>query len=217
MRSRSLVILAAILSLGAGRLVAEQSVFASRLTAASRPALARICSRISQDPVVEGTFTQTKHLKRLSKDFVSKGRFIFAVDRGILWDVRVPFPSTTVITRDRLVQRTPQGGTSVLDGSANPVFRRFADTLQAVFSGNLKTIEEEFDLFFTDRGDASWRLGLVPKDSAMRAVVSTMEIGGDTSVREVLVSEAGEDTVRYSFSDVRTPAALTADEEKLFF
>jgi Outer membrane lipoprotein carrier protein LolA len=216
MSPRSLL-LVAVLSLAAGKVVADQSVFSSPLTAAGRPALSRICARISQETVVEGAFTQTKHLKRLSKDFVSRGRFIFAVDKGILWEVVTPFPSTTIITRARLVQRTPQGGTSVLDGSANPVFRRFADTLQAVFSGNLKAIEEEFDLFFVDRGESTWRLGLIPKDNAMRAVVASMEIAGDSSLREVLVTEAGADTVRYSFSDVRTPGALGADEEKLFF
>jgi outer membrane lipoprotein-sorting protein len=167
--------------------------------------------------VVEGTFTQTKHLKRLSKDFVSRGRFIFAADRGILWDVLTPFPSTTIVTRDRLVQRTPEGRTSVLDASANPVFRQVADTFQAVFSGNLKAFEEEFDLFFNNQEDVPWHLGLVPKDTAVRAVIPSMEIAGDAYVQELLVNEAGADTVHYSFSDVRTPSTLSADEEKLFF
>jgi hypothetical protein len=216
MTPRSLLLSAALL-LAAGTLAAEQPVFDFPLTPAARPALVRICARIAQNHVVEGTFTQKKHVQRLSKDFVSQGRFIFAVDKGILWDVLTPFPSTTIMTRDRLVQRTPGGRTSVLDGAANPVFRRFADTLQAVFSGDLKAIEEEFDLFFDDRQEVPWRLGLVPRDSVVRAVISSMEIAGDVYVGELIVKEAGADTVRYSFSDVRTPAALSADEEKLFF
>jgi hypothetical protein len=207
----------AALSLAAGRLAAEQSVFDFPLAPASRPALERACGRIALDAVVEGSFTQTKHLERLSKDFVTRGRFVVAADRGILWEALTPFPSTTIMTRDRLVQRTPEGGTSVLEGSAIPVFRRFADTLQAVFAGNLRVIEEEFQVFFAEGQGEAWRLGLVPKDSALRALISSMQIAGDRYVREILLSEAGADTVRYSFSDLRSREALTADEEKLFF
>jgi len=214
---RALFLFLAALSLAAGRLAAERSVFAFPLVPESRPALERVCGRIALDAVVEGSFTQTKHLERLSKDLVSRGRFLVAAGRGILWEVLTPFPSTTIMTRDRLVQRTPAGEASVLEGSANPVFRRFADTLQAVFSGNLKLIEEEFELFFAGREGAAWRLGLVPKDSALRALISSLQIAGDRYVREILLSEAGADTVRYSFSDLRSREALTADEEKLFF
>lgn len=211
------ILLAAALCLATGRAAAEQSIFDFPLTPASRPALSLVGSGIARNAVVEGTFTQTKHLQRLSKDFVSRGRFIFAVDKGILWEVLSPFPSTLVMTRDRLVQRTPQGGTSILDGSANPVFRRFADTLHAVFSGNLQAIEEEFDLFFAGGRDLPWRLGLVPRDSTVRALMTSIEITGDVYVREVLLKEAGADTVKYSFSDLRSPEALSADEEKRFF
>jgi hypothetical protein len=212
-----LLALAACLCAAAPHLRAEASVFASPLTPAARPVLARVCGRISRDPVVAGGFTQVKHLKRLSKDFTSRGRFLFAVDKGILWEVLTPFASTTVITRERLVQRTPAGKTSTLEGGANPVFRRFADTLQAVFSGKLEHIEGEFDLFFDPRGETSWRLGLVPRDPTLKGVIASMEISGSEHLREVLLTEAGGDTVRYTFTDARSREALTADEDRLFF
>ncbi len=215
MRFRSLLLAAALLPAAAG-LAAAQSVFSSPLGPATRPALVELCGRIARQAVVQGSFTQVKHVSRLSKDFVSQGRFLFAGQRGILWEVLAPFPSTTIMSRERLVQRTPGGRQSVLEAGANPVFRRFADTLQAVFSGNLGAMEAEFDLFFLPGQGGPWRLGLVPRDQAMRALISSLQITGEEYLREVLLSEAGGDTVRYSFAEARSAEALTADEEELF-
>jgi outer membrane lipoprotein-sorting protein len=177
----------------------------------------RVCDRIRDDAIVRGSFSQVKTLARLSKSFISRGRFVFAVDRGILWELDTPFASTTIITGDRLVQRDPDGKTSILDGSANPMFRRFAETLQAVFAGNLAVIEEQFDLYFEGQAETQWRLGLVPKDATVRGVIASLEISGDTHLREVLLTEADQDTVRYTFTDIQSAGALTPDEARLFF
>jgi len=207
----------AVMSLASLSLAAQHSVFTSPLTPASRPSLVRVCDRIRDDAIVRGSFSQVKTLARLSKSFISRGRFVFAVDRGILWELDTPFASTTIITGDRLVQRDPDGKTSILDGSANPMFRRFAETLQAVFAGNLAVIEEQFDLYFEGQAETQWRLGLVPKDATVRGVIASLEISGDTHLREVLLTEADQDTVRYTFTDIQSAGALTPDEARLFF
>jgi hypothetical protein len=210
------VLLPAVLLTVAAGPAAGQAVFSSPLTAVSRPALVELCARIARQAVVQGRFTQVKHVRRLSKDFVSRGRFLFAGQRGIVWEVQAPFPSTTVMSRQRLVQRTPDGGQSVLEGGANPVFRRFADTLQAVFSGNLAAMEAEFEVFFLPERGGSWRLGLVPREQALRALIASLQISGGEYLGEVLLSEAGGDTVRYTFTEARSAEALGADEEELF-
>ena len=97
------------------------------------------------------------------------------------------------------------------------MFRRFAETLQAVFAGNLAVIEEQFDLYFEGQAETQWRLGLVPKDATVRGVIASLEISGDTHLREVLLTEADQDTVRYTFTDIQSAGALTPDEARLFF
>ena len=194
---------------------AENSIFEAPVTQANRETLNAVCTRIAANPVVRGSFSQTKHLSRLKKDFSAAGTFLFSTSDGVLWNVEKPYPSSMIMTRERLVQTTKGGKTSVLDGSGSTVFKRFADTLQAVFAGRLIVLEQDFQLYFA--GTASqWRVGLVPREETVKALIQSLEISGDEYIRTLKLVEAGGDTTLYSFHDSASSAGLAANERAAF-
>jgi len=211
------IILATSLSLAgtAGLGAAEKGVFDHPVTKDTRPAMLQAAKRIAANPVVVGSFTQTKRILRLKKDFVSTGDFIFSGQEGVYWNVKKPFPSTVIMGADKLVQKTADGRASVMDAQGNAVFKRFADIIQAVFAGRLEAIEADFDLFYQAEG-SGWRLGMVPREAAVRKVIAAMEIQGERSIASFRLTEATGDTVVYQFADQRYPAALDEAGKALF-
>jgi hypothetical protein len=202
------------LSTSAPRAGAED-LFSTPVAADSKKAMEASIGALSEKPVVAGTFIQSKRIRRLGRDLVSKGQFVFSAKDGIWWNVLSPYPTTILMTEDRLVERSPDGKSSVLDASKNPAFKRFATILRAVFSGDLTILGREFDLYY-DAAGSSWRLGLVPHDPSMREIVASMEIDGDATVRSMKLREAGGDVITYEFTTTRSGDAPDADERKLF-
>jgi hypothetical protein len=173
------------------------------------------CERIAANPVVTGSFTQTKRIVRLKKDFVSTGAFIFSGQLGVYWEVKKPFPSTTIMTADKLVQKTADGRASVMDAAGNATFKRFADTIQAVFAGRIAAMEKDFLLYFLPQG-TGWRLGLVPKEASVRKVIASMEIEGERYIKNFRLTEGTGDLVTYQFADSRFVQELGDHEKQLF-
>lgn len=196
-------------------LSAESSIFDIPMTPTSRTQLTAVCTKIAANPVVRGRFTQTKQVTRIKKNFSSYGNFLFSGSDGVLWNVEKPYPSSLIMTKDRLIQKTAGGRTSVMESNGNAVFQRFADTLQAVFAGRLSSLEQDFSLYF--QGTATnWRIGLVPKENAVRSVIKSMEIRGDDYILSLRLVEASGDLNVYTFSDSQASKILSEDEKQAF-
>ena len=211
----ALVFAAAIVPSLSSTPVAVDEVFSHPVDAKSRPAMAASFGRLSEKAVVSGTFVQSKRIKRLGRDLVSKGNFVFSIKDGIYWNITSPYPSTIVMTSTRIVQRSPGGEVSVIDSKDNAVFKRIALTMQAVFSGDLGALEGEFAVYY--QGDSSaWRLGLLPKEKAVREVVASLVVEGGDSINALKLAEGSGDTVTYTFATMRRADELEGDERGLF-
>lgn len=214
MRKALLAALLAACCLAAGAQEAGD-LFARPLDDKGRAGLAAVCAKIAAQGVVRGGFDQAKTVARLKKDFRSSGSFLFSGRDGVVWNVEKPYPSLIVMTPTRLAQKAPGGKLSVMEGSGNAVFQRFADTLQAVFAGRFDSLERDFELHFA--GDAAdWRIGLVPREATVKSVVRSMEIRGDRFIRSLRLVEAGGDSSLYSFRGSSAGGALTEAERQLF-
>jgi outer membrane lipoprotein-sorting protein len=190
-------------------------VFAHPVDAKTRVAMTASFGRLSEKAVVSGAFVQSKRIKRLGRDLVSKGDFVFSAKDGVYWNISSPYPSTILMTATRLVQRSPDGESSVIDAKDNTVFKGIAGTMQAVFSGDLGALEGEFSVFF--QGDSSsWRLGLIPKEKTVREIVASIVVEGDDSIRTLKLAEGSGDIVAYSFIIKKKADELGSDERGLF-
>lgn len=183
--------------------VASPVVHAQAVASATPPALpawlVEAASRLDQSEVVRGEFEQTKAIKGFKKPLVSRGEFVIVRGRGVQWVTLTPFPSTLVVTRDRLTTVTP-GGTQQIDVRQEPGLRAVNDLLMAVLSGDMKALNARFQVEGGLQGTQGWRMILAPRDAALSRFVTRVEMEGDRHVQFVRLSEASGDENRIRFT-----------------
>ncbi|MBP6853427.1 MAG: hypothetical protein KA164_17645, partial [Rhodoferax sp.] len=80
---------------------------------ATGPALIEaVRARLADAPVLRGEFEQRKSVRGFRNPLVSRGDFMVARGRGVIWRTREPFASSLALTRDRLVARSSDGTVS---------------------------------------------------------------------------------------------------------
>lgn len=178
---------------------ARAQALASQAPAALPAWLVEAASRLDQSEVVRGEFEQTKVIKGFKKPLVSRGEFVIARGLGIQWMTLTPFPSTLVVTRDRLTTVTP-GGTQQIDVRREPGLRAVNDLLMAVLGGDMKALNTRFQLDGGLQGTQGWRMTLVPRDAALSRFIARIEMEGDRHVQFVRMSEASGDENRIRFT-----------------
>lgn len=195
---------------------AQQALFNAPVTPETRKGVESVCAGLSVSKIMRGDFIQRKDIKSLSRSFSGNGTFTISRDDGIVWNTVKPFPSLMVVGATRIVQSTPNGKSSVIDASQNPVFTQFADTIRAVFSGNSQLLFSRFDVYYLAGANGEWQIGLVPKDSVIRSVISSMVLSGGDHLSRFKMSEPSGDTVQYDFSNLTFSGELNDAEKERF-
>ena len=172
-----------------------------------------VCADLARHPNTTGNFTQVRTISKVNRSLTSSGTFIFSLD-GIMWKTLKPFPSSLV------VGLTPDGKKTVIDASNNQIFTSISTTLSSIFSGNVKKLYENFSVAFSSDGNR-WNAVLTPKDKTVAAVMKTLALGGTgasggAEFDTIVMTEAGGDTVTYTFSNQKYPKELSADEKAVF-
>ena len=85
-----------------------------------------VYKRISAHPLTKGEFTQEQYIKVANRSLISKGNFVMAADKGVIFEIAEPFPSSMVVTEDKLVQTLSGNVVAVMDGKENAMFKNIA-------------------------------------------------------------------------------------------
>jgi hypothetical protein len=204
----------------AGVLAAIAAAFIASSAPAAEPVpqvAAQVRQRMSDAPVLRGEFEQRKTIKSFRNPLVSRGTFLVARDRGVIWQTREPFASSLVVTRDRLLTRQADGKvTSQLSAKDEPGLRAINEMLFALVAADLPALAQRFRIDGELLGPDRWRLVLVPRDASLAQWVTRIELEGDRFVRVVQLHEAQGDTSAIRFSKQDAAGALTRDEEQRF-
>lgn len=195
--------------------MAFADVFASPLTVERSKELAQVLSAMQQQKYLRGSFRQVRTVKKINRDFVSTGSFVIADTLGILWNMEKPFPSLTAITRDKMLQKNASGAVSQMNMKDNAVFGQVSQTIQGIFSGNRKMLEERFQIFFEMGKDGLWTIGLVPKESVIKKQISSVVLSGHKWLEKVILSDGDGNPILYEFSKVEGGISLTPEESAL--
>lgn len=179
---------------------------------------AGVRARLLNAPVLRGQFEQEKHLQGFKNPLLSKGEFLLAQGRGVVWTTRTPFASILVLNKQGLSSRQADGSARSLAGpAASPALGMANTLLLALLSGDVTALARQFDLHETLSADGSWRLQLLPKQGVLKKIFKLIELQGDAHVRNVRLEEIRGDRTELRFLQVRdVPVALTADEAKQF-
>jgi len=190
----------------------------TRLAGAAAPdLLAAVAARLSDAPVIHGRFEQTRRLSGFANPLVSRGDFVLARERGVVWSTREPFASSLLVTPERLVMRGADGRVQQqMQADAQPAMRVVGESVIAVLRGDLQTLSARFEVAGKLAGKNGWSLTLTPRDAAMRRVFARIELAGDRFVRDVRLEEAGGDSTHVKLIDPSAATRLAADEEPRF-
>lgn len=173
---------------------------------------------LAQPEVLRGRFEQRKQLQGFRNPLVSRGDFLLLRDRGVAWDTTEPFTSSTLLTRERLLTRLPDGSQRiVLDAAASPGMAAVNSLLMALVAGDLDALAPQFHIEETLLADGGWTLTLHPREAGLKRVFARIVLGGDRHVREVHIEESGGDRTALRFFELRDqPATPTAAEAARF-
>ncbi len=173
----------------------------------------QISERLARPAVLRGEFEQQRQVQGFAKPLISRGSFVVARGRGVLWATRTPFASELVLTQAQ-IRATQDGKTSFqLDASAEPAVRVINSVLFGLLDGDLAALSAHFKLEGQVDGK-TWQLRLQPGDAALKRMMSRIELEGDQYVRRIRIFEASGDSSTLAFSAQREDAALKADEGK---
>lgn len=179
--------------------------------------LAQVRLRLADAPVLKGNFEQRKSVKGFRHPLVSRGEFLVARERGVLWHTREPFASELVITRDRLLSRQASGAVDTqVDAAREPGIRAVNEMLFALMSADLEVLAQRFQIGGALQGTAGWRLVLTPRDAALAQWVARIELEGDRFVQQVRLFEAGGDSSAITLSGHATSASLRREDGARF-
>ncbi|RZI86109.1 MAG: outer membrane lipoprotein carrier protein LolA [Rubrivivax sp.] len=182
--------------------------------AATPDLLTEISRRLETPAVLRGEFEQTKTLKGFKRPLVSRGSFVMARGKGVLWITGEPFASTLVVTRERLLTVT-EGGTQQIDTRQEPGLRAVNDMLMALLAGDVKALASRFQSEGALLGAQGWRVSLTPREPALVRFIARIELEGDRHVNQVRLNEASGDDSRIRFLR-HAPSTLSPAETERF-
>ncbi|MBK7277029.1 MAG: outer membrane lipoprotein carrier protein LolA [Betaproteobacteria bacterium] len=189
----------------------------SQFARAQAGPLPTLRERLTTAPVVRGEFEQRKTVKGFRHALTSRGDFVVARGRGVLWRTQEPFAQSLLVTPDRLIARRTDGATaSRLDATREPALQAINQTLFALMGADLDVLARRFDVATELRGAQAWRLVLLPRDTQVSAWIERVELEGDRFVHQVQISEKSGDATLIRFFNQQPAEALTADEEAAF-
>ena len=171
-----------------------------------------VYARISAHPVTKGELTQEQYIKVANRSLVSKGTFVMAADKGVIFDITDPFPSSMVVTEEKMVQTLPGNVVSVLDGNDNAMFKNIAKIIHSVFANDLQVLKDNFQVSVT--GGPKDVVTLVPKDPFLSLLFFKITLTVGDSIDSVSIIEAGGNWVNYTFANKTFPEKLTEDERQ---
>ena len=162
--------------------------------------------------MTKGEFTQEQYIKVANRSLISRGNFVMAADKGVIFEIAEPFPSSMVVTEDKLVQTLSGNVVAVMDGKENAMFKNIAKIIHSVFSNDVQVLRDNFQVSVT--GGPKDVVELVPKDLLLSMMFLKITLAVGDSIDSVSVIETGGNWVNYNFNNKSFPEKLTSDEEQ---
>nr|WP_276583953.1 outer membrane lipoprotein carrier protein LolA [Pseudomonas sp. RIT-PI-AD] len=174
--------------------------------------LQQLAARLQAPAVVRGAFVQEKHLRALPQPLVSRGHYVLARGRGLLWFLETPLRQDYRITLDGIARR--QDGAWQATAQQGAAARQNQLSL-ALLSGDSAALQRDFELDLQG-GDDAWTLTLTPRALLLRQIFQAIRIQGGERVEQVELLETQGDRTLLRMPDSRVDATLSEAERHDF-
>ena len=162
------------------------------------PAFAEIVQTLSSVKKQEGSFIQKRIVQKIQRVFESSGTFLISGKDGIILNVEKPFASRSEISKEKMIQVFPDGTSVEMNAANNAVFREIAASVQAVFNGNLESLQQKFDIYFVTQ-KKKWTIGLRPKEKMIQKALASILLEGQKNLEKVEMLDGEGNILSYEF------------------
>ncbi len=172
--------------------LAVSCLTATSANAQSNWNLDRLMATLAQNKSGRARFVETKYLAIAAQPVESSGELVFVAPDHLEQRTTSPKPEDLVVDGDKLtVDRNDHKYTLAL---ANyPQLAAFIESIRGTLSGNRYALEQAYKVTVTGHGD-DWSMTLVPIESQMLKVVSTITLAGTRdTLHSVTISQADGD------------------------
>ena len=157
-------------------------------------------------------FVQTKHLKMLNGDMVSKGRMYYQQTNRLRWEYTTPYSYTFVLNNDKVLINSGKRN-DVIDVNQNKVFREIARMMLNSVVGNCLNDEKSFKSSIATQG-GEWVATLLPQRKDMKQMFQKIVLHFSQKqavVTQVVLTERNGDQTVIDLKNIKVNETLSAD------
>jgi outer membrane lipoprotein-sorting protein len=157
--------------------------------------LSQLMASLQQIQAATASFVERKYMRILREPLQTSGQLVYVRPDKLQKDTILPKPERLTIEGDRLTIERPGDETRRLALQEFPQIWAFIESIRATLAGDLSTLSRFYDVSLQGSRE-NWTLPLVPKDSKMRELVSSIRIYGvkDTIRRIETLERDGDHT-----------------------
>ena len=161
---------------------------------------------------IESDFTQIKHLKALSQDITSKGKFYYQKADKIRLEYTTPVAYLMVINGKK-IKIAAGGKSNTHDIGSNPAMKQMNQLITACMTGNLDLLGTDYSVEYKEN-TTSYLLTVKPS-GAGKNYINAIDIyldKKDFSVQRLKMGEPSGDFTEYIFTNRKNNTALSDEK-----
>jgi outer membrane lipoprotein carrier protein len=190
-------------------LTAHVTLMAQQSETQIRQKISQIASSMK---TMQCDFIQTKHLKMLNDEMVSKGRMYYQQGNRLRWEYTSPYTYTFIINDDKVLLKNSQRN-DVIDVNKNKLFKEIARIMMNSVVGNCLNDEKNFKSSLSVSGGA-WVATLLPQRKDMKQMFQKIVLHfspKQAMVTQVELIEKNGDRTIIDLKNIRTNEAISTN------
>lgn len=191
--------------------VAQNDVSASE----QKQMVSQIVSASKSVNSLQSDFVQTKHLRILGKDMVSKGKLYLKGGQKLRWEYTSPYTYIFIINGGKVLMKNSNNKTNSIDVNSSKMFKSITRIMMSSMTGECLSNSKEFKVTMK-KGNSEWIAQLVPQQKELASMFSliTLHINPSTKmVTQVELKEKSGDTTIIKMSNTKKNQSI---QDKLF-
>ena len=157
-------------------------------------------------------FVQTKHLKMLNDDMISKGKMYYQQSNHLRWEYTSPYTYTFILSNDKVLLKNKQRN-DVIEVNQNKLFKEIARLMMNSVVGNCLNDEKSFKSTISNIG-GEWVATLLPQRKDMKQMFQKMVLHFNQKLAVVtqveLIEKNGDRTV-IELKNIKTNETINAN------
>ncbi|HEY9133780.1 MAG TPA: outer membrane lipoprotein carrier protein LolA [Dyella sp.] len=180
--------------------------------AADSALLKNVLDQLASHPQVRADFEQRRENPALAAPQISRGKLLFVVGQGMLWQTQDPFQETLALTGSRTARVDEQGRLQTVRSGDRGV-AQVSQMLQGMLAGKPDEALRQFDVH-AEGTPGQWTLRFTPKQARMARVLTSIALEGGPFLDGIdIVLQSGERT-QIRFSHTREAGSLSQLEQR---